>query len=106
MDLVTEWETRSRDKIEVYADRAEHDGYVIAIGPYGAETAAYLNDIDLDSPHIEWCGRFSNLSELWRSDQTLIVRAVLAAWESAVLSGRLEVDFPTSLPGAAARQGH
>ncbi|GAB3992542.1 hypothetical protein GCM10029992_01910 [Glycomyces albus] len=84
MDLVTEWETRSRDKIEVYADRAEHDGYVIAIGPYGAETAAYLTDIDLDSPTVEWCGRFSKLSDLWRSDQTLIVRAVLAAWEAAV----------------------
>lgn len=83
MDLVADWDAPGRDRLELYADPSDHDGYVIGVSPYGAETAAYLVDVDLDDPVIEWCGRFASLTELWRDDQSRIVRSELAAWEAS-----------------------
>ncbi|GAB4000788.1 hypothetical protein GCM10029992_33980 [Glycomyces albus] len=50
MTFVADWDTRSRDRIELYADPHAGDGFVILIGAYAPEHAADITDATESRP--------------------------------------------------------
>lgn len=53
MDLAAEWRTGTTG-YELWTDPAEHDGYVLVIGPDHTTVAACLAEVDTDHPLIDW----------------------------------------------------
>lgn len=75
-ELVAEWDTPERHKLELYASASR--GRVLAIyGPYGPEVAAEITGTR-KSPRVEWAGTFTRRGREWQAAQAAIIRAHLA----------------------------
>lgn len=81
MRHVEDWRTPGNIGIELYADPAAADGYVIAFGPYGAEHAADIDEATSD-PRVTWVGQWAHRPEDWRAPLETRIRAELRAWSS------------------------
>ncbi|WP_199042646.1 hypothetical protein [Glycomyces salinus] len=80
MTFVADWDTRSRDRIELYADPHAGDGFVILIGAYAPEHAADVTDATEPRPRVTWLGRCADRHASWRSERETALRAALSAW--------------------------